>query len=41
MIEFTPLQLVGMVTILLSSGILIGAVIGYHACASENGEDDE
>lgn len=37
MIEFTPLQLVGMVCILLSSGILIGAVIGYNT--PKNGDE--
>jgi len=40
MIEFTPLQLVGLICILLSSGILIGAVIGYNT-PDKNGESNE
>lgn len=40
MIEFTPLQLVGMVIILLSSGILIGAIIGYTT-PDKNGESHD
>ena len=37
MIEFTALQLVGGILILLSSGILIGALIGYTT-PDTNGE---
>ena len=37
MIEFTALQLVGGILILLSSGILIGAIIGYNT-PDKNGE---
>lgn len=35
MIEFTPLQLVGGICILLSSGILIGAIIGYYSAQTD------
>lgn len=40
MIEFSALQLVGLVSIPLCLGILIGAVIGYNT-PDKNGESNE